>query len=100
MDDNKILTLINGDRIPLTSTMSLLFEIEDMEVASPATVSRAGMIYMDVTEMGWQPFKETWLNTHFGESGTRARNIHNFVKTHEYSTELSPKLNRRHRIHY
>ena len=30
----------------------------------------------------------------------RARNNHNFVKTHEYSTELSPKLNRRHRIHY
>ena len=30
----------------------------------------------------------------------RARNIHNFVKTHEYSTELSPKVNRRHRIHY
>ncbi|CAM9511938.1 unnamed protein product [Hapterophycus canaliculatus] len=27
MDDNKILTLINGDRIPLTNSMSLLFEV-------------------------------------------------------------------------
>ena len=27
-------------------------------------------------------------------------NIHNFVESHEYSTELSPKLNRHHRIHY
>ena len=61
MDDNKLLTLINGDRIPLTPTMSLLFEVEDLAVASPATVSRAGMIYMDVAEMGWPPFVASWL---------------------------------------
>ncbi|CAM9297279.1 unnamed protein product, partial [Ectocarpus sp. 12 AP-2014] len=61
MDDNKILTLINGDRIPLTNSMSLLFEVEDLAVASPATVSRAGMIFLDVDEMGWQPFVNSWL---------------------------------------
>lgn len=44
MDDNKILTLINGDRIPLTNTMSLVFETQDLRVASPATVSRAGKL--------------------------------------------------------
>ena len=37
MDDNKILTLINGDRIPLTNSMSLVFETQDLRVASPAT---------------------------------------------------------------
>ncbi|CAM9519636.1 unnamed protein product, partial [Chrysoparadoxa australica] len=67
MDDNKILTLINGDRIPLTNTMSLLFEVEDLAVASPATVSRAGMIYQDVDEMGWRPFIASWLSNKFGE---------------------------------
>ena len=61
MDDNKILTLINGDRIPLTSSMSLLFEVEDLRVASPATVSRAGMIFLDQSEMGFKPFLESWL---------------------------------------
>lgn len=35
MDDNKILTLINGDRIPLTDSMALVFEVEDLSVASP-----------------------------------------------------------------
>eukprot|EP00752_Nemacystus_decipiens_P009956 g8879.t1 len=67
MDDNKILTLINGDRIPLTSSMSLLFEVEDLAVASPATVSRAGMIFLDVDEMGWQPFVNSWLQQRFGD---------------------------------
>ncbi|CAB1114177.1 unnamed protein product [Ectocarpus sp. CCAP 1310/34] len=65
MDDNKILTLINGDRIPLTNSMSLLFEVEDLAVASPATVSRAGMIFLDVDEMGWQPFVNSWLQQRF-----------------------------------
>ena len=65
MDDNKILTLINGDRIPLTSSMSLLFEVEDLRVASPATVSRAGMIFLDQSEMGFKPFLESWRETLF-----------------------------------
>jgi len=53
LDDNKLLTLNNGDRIALTSNVRLLFEVQDLSVASPATVSRAGMIYMDVDELGW-----------------------------------------------
>ena len=65
MDDNKILTLINGDRIPLTQSMSLLFETQDLRVASPATVSRAGMIYIDASELGWQTYSESWLNVKF-----------------------------------
>jgi dynein heavy chain len=39
MDDNKTLTLINGDRIGMTEGMSLLFEVQDLAVASPATGS-------------------------------------------------------------
>ena len=65
MDDNKILTLINGDRIPLTYSMSLLFETQDLRVASPATVSRAGMIYIDASELGWQTYTESWLAMRF-----------------------------------
>ena len=66
MDDNKILTLINGDRISLSDSMSLLFEVEDLSVASPATVSRAGMIYID-GDLGWKPFLESWLNRNIDE---------------------------------
>ncbi|GBG32973.1 Dynein heavy chain 2, axonemal [Hondaea fermentalgiana] len=61
MDDNKTLTLINGDRIGMSSSMSLLFEVRDLSVASPATVSRAGMIYFDVDDLGWGPFTTSWV---------------------------------------
>ncbi|XP_021360073.1 dynein heavy chain 2, axonemal-like isoform X4 [Mizuhopecten yessoensis] len=61
MDDNKILTLINGERISMPEQVSLLFEVEDLAVASPATVSRCGMVYADYNDNGWEPFVESWL---------------------------------------
>eukprot|EP00959_Pyramimonas_sp_CCMP1952_P242234 5063247-Pyramimonas_sp.AAC.2 len=42
MDDNKVLTLPSNERIPLRPPMRLLFEVDRLTFASPATVSRAG----------------------------------------------------------
>ena len=40
----QVLTLINGDRISMPPMVRLLFEVADLAQASPATVSRAGMV--------------------------------------------------------
>merc|ERR1719487_621522 len=61
LDDNKVLTLINGDRISMPPTVRLLFEVGDLSVASPATVSRAGMVYFDPPDLGWKPYADSWV---------------------------------------
>ncbi|XP_027143976.1 dynein heavy chain 2, axonemal isoform X2 [Larimichthys crocea] len=61
MDDNKVLTLINGERISMPEQVSLLFEVENLAMASPATVSRCGMVYNDYSDLGWKPFVQSWL---------------------------------------
>jgi dynein heavy chain len=47
MDDNKILTLASNERIPLLPEMKLVFEISTLRFATPATVSRAGILYIN-----------------------------------------------------
>lgn len=63
LDDNKMLCLANSERIKLTPWVHLIFEVQDLAQASPATVSRCGMVYVDAGELGWSPLVKSWLAT-------------------------------------
>lgn len=38
------------------------FQVQDLAVASPATVSRCGMVYVDPDELKWMPYVQTWMS--------------------------------------
>ncbi|EGV97392.1 Dynein beta chain, ciliary [Cricetulus griseus] len=62
MDDNKVLTLASNERVALTSSMRLLFETHHLRTATPATVSRAGILYVNPQDLGWNPYVASWID--------------------------------------
>jgi dynein heavy chain, axonemal len=62
MDDNKLLTLANSERIRLQNHCAMLFEVGDLQYASPATVSRCGMVFVDPKNLGYKPYWDKWAN--------------------------------------
>eukprot|EP00102_Acyrthosiphon_pisum_P021804 XP_016659014.1 PREDICTED: dynein heavy chain 6, axonemal-like [Acyrthosiphon pisum] len=67
LDDTKILCLANSERIQLSSWVRVLmfYTVNDrlnIDIASPATVSRCGIVYMDTLDLGWLPYVNSWAN--------------------------------------
>ena len=44
----------------LENRRKMTFEVENLNNASPATVSRCGIIFVSSTDLGWEPLFETW----------------------------------------
>jgi dynein heavy chain 1 len=51
LDDNKLLTLPNGERLALPPNVRIMFEVQDLKYATLATVSRCGMVWFSEETM-------------------------------------------------
>jgi dynein heavy chain len=75
MDDNKVLTLVSQERIPLTPEMRLILEVSNLRNATPATVSRGGVLFINDSDVGWRPYFDSWLAKYKKMEDTTAENV-------------------------
>eukprot|EP00899_Mesostigma_viride_P029629 jgi/Mesvir1/9851/Mv22388-RA.1 len=61
LDDNHLLTLPSGERIQFGPNVNFIFECHSLKYASPATVSRAGMIFLSEENMHTSLLVKAWL---------------------------------------
>ncbi|XP_019488822.1 PREDICTED: dynein heavy chain 8, axonemal, partial [Hipposideros armiger] len=95
LDDNKTLTLANGDRIPMSPSCKLLFEVHNIENASPATVSRMGMVYISSSALSWRPILQAWLNKRTAQEASVFQSLYDKIFEDIYTfmkLNLNPKM--------
>ena len=63
LDENKKLCLMSGEIIKMPDNTNLLFESQDVSRASPATISRCGILYLDDTKLTWRILLKVWIRT-------------------------------------
>lgn len=61
LDDNHLLTLPNGERISFGDNVNFIFETNDLRFASPATVSRLGMIFLSEEDVDVDRITISWV---------------------------------------
>lgn len=99
LDDNKLLTLPNGERLSLPPNVRIMFEVQDLKFATLATVSRCGMVWFSEDVLSTEMIFENYLSRlrnlpledseedNFGASKTSG------TTTQEKDDETSPCLN-------
>lgn len=62
LDDNRLLTMPSGDRIQFGPNVNFIFETDDLSCASPATISRMGMIFLSDEDTDVKAIVDSWLH--------------------------------------
>ncbi len=77
LDDNRLLTMPSGDRIQFGPNVNFLFETDDLSCASPATVSRMGMIFLSDEDTDIKALIESWLQNESEDTRSQTESLIN-----------------------
>lgn len=103
LDDNKVLTLPNGERFKIPDNLRLIFEVDDLDIATPATISRCAVIVIDrpvcspsemlpallveklhdmqIASRLPMSFLDAFCETSYDVLGQKLHDLHDFAKT-------------------
>ncbi|CAG6004611.1 unnamed protein product [Menidia menidia] len=76
LDDNRLLTMPSGERIQFGPNVNFLFETHDLSCASPATISRMGMIFLSDEDIDVGALVKSWLR---GQQEDCRSNLENWL---------------------
>ncbi|EAY14656.1 Dynein heavy chain family protein [Trichomonas vaginalis G3] len=81
LDDNKVLCLPNNERIQLSPHVKMMFEVDNLDEASPATVSRCGMVYFDPSVLSWTALADSWRDSLLEKQATVANYVRELMNS-------------------
>lgn len=86
LDDNHLLTLPTGERISFGDNVNFIFETNDLSFASPATVSRMGMIFLNNEDISIKAVVNKWIKKQKEDKQSKFENLLDeyFYKALEY----------------
>jgi len=93
LDDNKKLCLTSGAIIKLKPTMTIMFQVDDLSQASPATISRCGMVLLESGQLGHNVFISSYKTELMGIINDE-KICDKFDKMFHYIADLAIEYNR------
>lgn len=81
LDDNRLLTLPNGERIQFGNNANFLFECDHLTYASPATISRTGVIFLSEDDVDANLMISSWLQQHFDSNDNRRSTVESVLQS-------------------
>ncbi|CAH1776602.1 unnamed protein product [Owenia fusiformis] len=81
LDDNRLLTMPSGERIQFAPNVNFLFETHDLSCASPATISRMGMIFLSDEDTDVKALVTSWLT---GQTEADQQQLGGWIEDHFY----------------
>jgi dynein heavy chain len=82
----------------MTPEMRLILEVSHLKNATPATVSRGGVLFINDADVGWKPYFDSWLATYKSVDDGLAENVFTLALTHYLNESFLDDLKNKSRI--